>query len=120
MVINIGFITMAILIGSFIVYILFDIFNNNNKNHSKYFILLVFSIYLVNLFKYAIFPMYINSSIAEYFKNSMTTSEIIKSSLNLVPFLEGLNIKDFILNKIMTFPLGVLLPCIIKDLDTKK
>lgn len=50
----------------------------------------------------------------------MTTFEIIKSNLNLVPFLKGLDIKDFILNIIMTFPLGVLLPCMIKDLDTKK
>lgn len=83
-----------------------------NHNYYKALFIFIFSIYLINMLNYAIFPMYFGTDIAKAVQKIQTTSENIWVHTTLVPFFDKLDIKDFILNIVMTFPFGVLYPLI--------
>ncbi|QIB27977.1 VanZ family protein [Caloranaerobacter azorensis] len=119
MVIDIDLYTVLILIIPFIIYIIYDIMYIKNRKYIKYFFLTIFFIYFINLLNYTIFPIHINSSIATITQEEFTIFESLKNNTNLIPF-NKLDKIDFILNIIMTIPLGVLLPCLVKKLNTKK
>ena len=72
-------------------------------------------IYILGLLKYSILPIYINSTIAQEIHKTQSVSENIIANMNLIPFFKGFDFKDFCLNVIMTFPMGILLPCIKKE-----
>lgn len=120
MTIDIGLASIIILSIPFVLFTIRDILKNKKIYYEKHFFNLIFFIYFINLLKYAIFPIYINSEIATIFQESMSLSEIIKSNVNLIPIFKDFNYIDFFLNILMTVPLGFILPCITKGLDDKR
>lgn len=120
MIIRIGLLTIIIIAIPFIIYTVHDIKRNKQQNKIKYLFLFIFFIYFINLLKYAIFPIYLGGTFKETIRNEMTLTQIIKLNTNLIPLISGFNKKDFLLNIVMTFPLGFLLPCLKKNLNTRK
>lgn len=113
-------INLFIIILLFIPVLIYLIANRNKSSIYKTIFILIFFVYFVNLLKYAVFPIYIGSDISNVFKSEYNLIDIIKMNTNIVPFISGLSLKDFILNIIMTFPLGFLLPTLAKNLNIKK
>lgn len=116
MKIDSGLLTDFIISIPFLVYFLHQI-----RSKSKYYIfkcavITLLCFYTILLVKYAVFPIYISGSIKEMMQEELSFSESLAENISLIPLIRGWYPKDFILNIIMTLPLGVLLPCLIKGM----
>src|SRR5699024_2338210 len=120
MIIDIGPLTILIIAISYILYALYDIKYKGNKNMSNYLFLFIFFVYFINLLKYAVFPIHFSEDVKNIMQEERTILEIVKLNTNLIPFSSGFDKKDFLLNIIMTLPLGFLIPCLKRDLNNKK
>ena len=119
MKIDSGLLTDFIVSIPFIVYFLHQIRSKSKYYIFKCVVISFLCFYIILLVKYAVFPIYISGSIKEMMREELSFSESLAENINLIPFIRGWYPKDFLLNIIMTLPLGVLLPCLIKGMTKK-
>lgn len=79
-------------------------------NKFKYLFGALFSVYLIFAFSYTICPIYFYSTMRESFIESGWK---VRDCIYLVPFTDGITWDD-LLNVVLTFPLGFMLPLIKK------
>ena len=120
MIINTGLFTTLIIAVPFIAYVIYDIGYEKKRNVVKYIFLFLLFIYLFFLVKYAIFPIYLDSEINEIMGSHLPISDLIKRNVNVIPLFRGMYVQDFCLNIIMTMPIGFLIPCLKKGLNTRR
>ncbi|WP_054252793.1 hypothetical protein [Neofamilia massiliensis] len=106
MIIEINLFTGAILFLPFLIYL---ILKRNKMTTRERIIKTIFFAYILLLLKYAIFPIYLKTDIADTMRSELTLKEIISTNVNLLPFFSGFNLRDFVLNIIMTLPFGFLM-----------
>lgn len=79
-------------------------------NKLKYLFGALFSVYLIFAFSYTICPIYFDSAIRE---SAIESGWKVRDCIYLVPFTDGITWDD-LLNIVLTFPLGFMLPLIKK------
>lgn len=79
----------------------------------------MFFIYFINLLKYAVFPIYIDDVIKDEFKTLGNSINIFFKNLEYIPF-KNVDLFEYLLNIMLTFPLGCFYPLFIKNLNYKK
>ncbi len=108
-----GLLTSAIIAVPFILFIAKRYKKSEKKDRIKVLFLILLFIYTVYLFKYAVFPIYVSGSMKESMQRNRELHLFEK--LNFIPFFKCFYRKDFVLNMIMTAPLGFLIPCMKKN-----
>lgn len=109
---------ILIFISAYLLYAFYRIKKNKLSTDQKVkeVFNIIFFVYLVKLLGYTVFPIYI---MPNPYSEEYTLLEIIKMNTNIIPFI-NMDVKDFVLNIIMTFPLDCILPCLLKNLSDKK
>lgn len=111
MTITSGLFTFAIILIPFAVAIFCS-----RAEHIKIFFISLLYIYSLYLFKYAVFPIYLSDTMKAAMQFDSDAALSFGKNLNLIPFLKNFYPMDFMLNIIMTLPLGILAPCVKKDI----
>lgn len=104
----------------FIPFFIYFIKNKESLNELKVIISICVYLYVLNLVKYAILPVTIDDPVVEYIYSTITIEEHFKESINLIPIIKQFNWVDFILNILMTIPLGIIFPLTLKNINLKK
>lgn len=116
MVIDSGLFTNLIIALPFLACLFREIRCQRRHYILKSFLILTFYFYIVLLIKHAIFPIYLGGSMKQIMQAEMPMSKSLSENVNLIPLVRGWYPEDFLLNIIMTLPLGILLPCLIKGM----
>lgn len=116
MVINYGILTILIVFLFFVPKFLKDL---KKREYDKIILRILFFIYFINLLKFAIFPIFINSKIAIEIQKDFTPLHSLIKNLEITPF-KNIALTEFLLNILLTFPLGCFLPVFYSNLSKKK
>lgn len=113
-----GLINTVLFLIIFLLYMYIDY--RKNRSFVRTSFIFLFYIYFINLVGYVVFPIYIKSSIAdEIISRYDSLYNHFLYNLELIPF-KGISFNEFLLNILLTFPLGCFIPVLKKGCTFKK